>query len=130
MQNVVRDRTAIILGDVAAVRSILKSDPGAVDAREHGSFTPRHHGAASPDRKSTPVEIASMLLTAGADIEAKDDAGRTPLHWAAIRGRDDVAALLISHKAVVSATDGEGKTPLDWAIEKKEDGVADVLRAN
>jgi ankyrin repeat protein len=39
------------------------------------------------------------LLGAGADVNAENDAGRTPLYWARAFGKREVEALLRQHGA-------------------------------
>jgi len=57
-------------------------------------------------------KIVVLLLDAGADLQARDSAGNTPLHWAACAcGNQEVLELLISKGAHVDAKDSNGQTP-------------------
>ena len=55
--------------------------------------------------------------------------GKTPLHWASMKGHLDVALLLLNKGADPNAKDGNGQTPRQVAdiraywIEEVEDGV-------
>jgi ankyrin repeat protein len=60
-------------------------------------------------------EIVELLIAKGADVNAKDKRGRTPLFGAAALGRKEIAGLLIAKVADVNAKDKVGDTPLDWA---------------
>jgi ankyrin repeat protein len=61
-------------------------------------------------------KIVELLLTAGADLRARDSAGHTPLHWAAAAaGSSEIVALMISHGAQMDAKDRMGQTPLHLA---------------
>jgi ankyrin repeat protein/nucleoside phosphorylase len=50
-------------------------------------------------------------------LESRDQQGRTPLHWAAIRADANAVRLLINAKADVNARDNYHKTPLHFASE-------------
>ena len=64
--------------------------------------------------------IAKILIENGANVNAKDDLGYSPLHWSARLGKDNVAKLLIEHNADVNARDANRKTPLHLATEYGE----------
>lgn len=56
------------------------------------------------------ADIARLLIENGADIHAKNKQGSTPLHSAAEKGRTDVARLLIDKGADVNAMNDGGTT--------------------
>ena len=90
-------------------------DAGAdVHAKDEYGATPLSVAVANGDK-----EIVELLIANGADVNAKTNLGRAPLHEAA-GGRKDVAELLIAEGADVNAKAEDGETPLDWA-EKVED---------
>ena len=60
-----------------------------------------------------------QLLAAGVDVNAKDDNGLTPLHYAVSKGYWTFVNFLIKEGADVNAKSDEGKTPLDFAIKGK-----------
>jgi ankyrin repeat protein len=68
------------------------------------------------------LEAVKQHVAAGADVNAKDDRGWTPLHFAS--DRKNVAEFLIKKGADVNAKDAYGFTPLDEA----DDETADLLR--
>ena len=63
----------------------------------HSGSTPLHH------------EAVELLVVAGADVEARDDDGRTPLHTAS---RAEEIAVLVTAGANLEARDNDGLTPL------------------
>jgi ankyrin repeat protein len=65
------------------------------------------------------IDAAEILITNGANINAKTAKGRTPLHSAALYYNwKDIAELLISKGAQVNAKNIYGRTPLHLAASK------------
>jgi ankyrin repeat protein len=87
--------------------------------------------ARRPDRCDTPLHFAAsaavavVLIEGGAEVEALDWSGRSPLHWAAQFGRADVAEVLIRFRAEVGRPAADGATPLHWAAQE---GHSEVIR--
>ena len=76
---------------------------------------------------------AKTLIERGADVNAKDNDGNTPLHWAAWKGQTraaEVAKLLIDNGAEVNAKNKYGNTPLDYAAEINAAKVVKLLIDN
>ena len=86
-------------------------DDGDPNARSESGRTPPHNAADSAD---SPCVIA-VLLDAGADIEAREYRGMTPLHVAADEGVPAVVAALLDAGADPKALDERERTPWDWA---------------
>jgi ankyrin repeat protein len=59
--------------------------------------------------------VVDLLLTRGADLDAGDNRGRTPLMIAAALGDAATAALLLQRGADRTRRDNDGKTALDLA---------------
>ena len=53
-------------------------------------MTPLHHASVAG-----AGEVCRVLVRAGARADRADDAGRTPLHWAAGHGFEEVVAVLL-----------------------------------
>ncbi|MHB8453914.1 MAG: ankyrin repeat domain-containing protein [Acidiferrobacterales bacterium] len=70
------------------------------------------------------LAMAKSLVARGAKVNARDQFGDTPLHWAAGHGNTAVVRLLIAHGADVNARDLHGETPLFGADNK---AVVDLL---
>lgn len=59
------------------------------------------------------VSRLTVLLAQGANLDAKDEDERTPLHWACATGRFDVVEFLLDEANVrVNVQDDAGWTPL------------------
>jgi ankyrin repeat protein len=65
--------------------------------------------------KENIVPEVGRLLRAGADVNAKNHFGGTPLHWACGGGHLPVVIELLAHGADIEAKDMDDRTPLHWA---------------
>jgi hypothetical protein len=107
-------------GDLAAVEAGLGEGTEA-DARDAESNTPL--------MMTRDPEIARRLIAAGADVNARNRSGSTPLIEASRNGATEVARLLIQAGADLEARDtGSHLTPLGWALQAGQEEVARVLR--
>jgi hypothetical protein len=71
--------------------------------------------------------IVKLLLDKGADIEAKDNSGQTPLLWAIYDGRKEIVKLLLDKGADIKAKDKIGLTPLSLATCGGRKEIAKLL---
>jgi len=62
--------------------------------------------------------LFELMLTHGADINARSRGGKTPLHMASESGQVDEVRYLIDRKAAVNVQDNNGNTPLHLAARK------------
>ena len=65
-------------------------------------------------------EAVKVLLEAGADINATNEADFTALHGAAFRGLNEVVEYLVAHDADIDARDFRGRTPFRLAEGSKQ----------
>jgi serine/threonine-protein phosphatase 6 regulatory ankyrin repeat subunit A/serine/threonine-protein phosphatase 6 regulatory ankyrin repeat subunit B len=77
-------------------------------------------------------EVCELLISKGADVNAKDKNGLTPLHLACWQEAKDSSAsvkALLEAGANVKATDKDGWTPLHFAAQSHAEVIALLLRA-
>jgi len=75
------------------------------------------------------MDSAGLLNTNGADVNAKNKDGTTPIHLASTKAHNEgIADLLIANGADVNAKDKDGLTPLAYAKKMRNGAVAEVLR--
>jgi hypothetical protein len=86
--------------------------------------------AMAGSRDEPLLESAELLLTYGADINAKDEVYKgTPLAWAAILGKKAYVAFLLDKGAKTNLADDESwTTPLFWAEYKGHAEIAEASR--
>jgi len=111
---------------VEVARCLLANYPGAdfVTKTDNGGSTPLHYSASF----SGGLEIAQLLLENGAHVNAINNHGRSPLHWAARSGYQSLAVIqeFIRNGAVLLATDKNGDTPFDLARTDGRDYILTV----
>lgn len=72
--------------------------------------------------------VRSLVSSPGADVNATNDRGATPLLEAARFGHEDVCRVLIAAGADLKAKDNDGKTALMLALQGDHDQVVRVLK--
>ncbi|KAI0184788.1 ankyrin repeat-containing domain protein [Xylaria flabelliformis] len=76
------------------------------------------------------LEIIRFLVEAGADVNVKDCAGRSPVHLFYYTGSNEVD-ILVDHGADLEATDKLGRTPLHYAAAVgDEKDVEELLKSS
>ncbi|KAL8895402.1 MAG: hypothetical protein Q9207_008191 [Kuettlingeria erythrocarpa] len=95
---------------------------GAIDKND---WTPLHRALVhrSPDQP----QIIRLLLSHSADIYARCNHGRTPLHYAAKNKNCDIVPYLHAHNADIEARDSANLTPLHTAIDSRFEPMVRLL---
>ena len=80
------------------------------------------------DAKTGNIEVVKQHLVNGADVNAKDWGGYTPLHMAVQNLNIEIAKLLIANGSNVNAITKFGKnTPLFYAVQKRSHEMVKIL---
>jgi ankyrin repeat protein len=100
--------SAIERGDRATVEKLLQSNPDLAGVARHEGATPLHFAAFHGQR-----EIVELLLSAGADINVRDDEyNATPAGWAIHYLRERGALLAIEIEDLLFAVE---RGDVEWA---------------
>lgn len=113
---------AIRGNDIVFVTASLATHPHWAQISNEPDLLPALHEAVRWNRD----KIAAALLDGGADIHARDRAGRTALHVTPIGRGAETVRLMLSRGADVHARDRSGATPLSFAGGHE---IAEVLIA-
>ncbi len=73
------------------------------------------------------VEVVRALLEGGADVNASQHGGYTPLLQAAAAGKKDIVVLLLDYGARQDCICDQGKSAMDYARERGHVEVAELL---
>jgi ankyrin repeat protein len=114
-------------GDRMTLAAAVRADPKAIEWRDSLGYTLLHWAAAVDDDAAV-----RLLLDAGADPNARDVRGQTPLHVAAmsqIRSGGVVMNTLLGRGACVDPADTQGFSPLQIAQRVNRDDLAQTLVA-
>ena len=147
------------LGTPQQLGAILKSDPAALMRLSPAGWTLLHTAAFAGNVPNTELLIAKgadvnkraqskflntplmaallsnqaattkILLEHGADVLVRDASGFTPMHEAAVAGRQDLVQLLLDHGAQLNSVADNGKTPLAEAMRMKYEPLIVWLKA-
>ncbi|MDF2965326.1 MAG: alpha-latroinsectotoxin-Lt1a-like isoform [Rickettsiaceae bacterium] len=88
-----------------------------------GEFNPINEESEEDAR----TKVVDLLLSKGADVNARNDEGNTPLHLAAKCGYDEAVKVILSKGAEVNAINSENDTPLHLAISIHSVEVTRIL---
>lgn len=73
------------------------------------------------------VEVCERFLAEGADVNAEDEDGCTPLLWAVLSGDHNSVEMFIAKGADVNCMNDEQETPLHWAATAGNLPIAELL---
>lgn len=100
-------------GDIDFVREVLKNNKSLANASKNGNFT-----ALIRASQNGHIDVAKLLINNGANVNAMDENGGTPLTWAVgdLNDYPDMVELLLESGAYVNrTTERNSYTALDLA---------------
>ncbi|GMH40553.1 hypothetical protein BSKO_08457 [Bryopsis sp. KO-2023] len=106
-------------GELEKVKELIEEGADVKSADKRYEWTALHHAANGDTRGH--FNIAKELITAGAEVNAQNVDGQTPLHLAARRGYGLMVDLLLESKAELDIKDQDGRTALAVASENHPD---------
>ncbi len=111
---------AAVAGDLESVKRIVNQDPDSINAGDKWGFTALH-GLAEEEHPA----VMRYLLAMGADPNARNDQGITPMHLCAW---PENAAMLIEAGGDVEIRDAAGNRPIDiLSSEPDREDVVEYL---
>lgn len=113
--------SATNFGDLQRVKYVFLFKPNLNTSDKLG-LTPLMYAARNGNH-----EILTMLLKAGAIVDAKDYSGKTALMFAARRGNKDIISILLDYEANVDLQDNGKFTAITWAERFGQKEIADYL---
>ena len=123
-----KSKAIIFKNDIDEVSALLKGNPDLVFSEDENGYAPLHFAVIRHYK-----EVAELLLTGNADVEAKTDSGTRALHFATgfmTPGSKELAELLLANGADVNATEElHSYTPLHCAAAAGYKDVAELLLA-
>ena len=117
------------LGNAPIALAVAAQRPAFVEVLVRGGADPSWPGLLAVAIANRDLPTLCVLLEGGANPNAVDGTGRTPLMLAARLGEPDYAKALLKAGAKVDVRDSDGKLALDWAWTEGREAIAELLIA-
>lgn len=118
---------AAFFGRIPVVELLLSLGAPVNEVSRNPSELRPLHSAVAHRQPQVALEIARALIAAGADVNATQHGGWTPLHAAALHGNLPLVRLLLDAGADAKAKNDTGQTPAALAKTKNHNDVVALL---
>jgi ankyrin repeat protein len=118
---------AAFFGRIPVVELLLSLGAPVNEVSRNPSELRPLHSAVAHRQPQVALEIARALIAAGADVNATQHGGWTPLHAAALHGNLPLVRLLLEAGAIANAKNDTGQTPAALAKTKNHKDVIALL---
>lgn len=116
--------------DVPAKQAPAASAAGEDVAKKRPTSNPAADTALREACTRGDLQAARKAVDEGADANAADENGRTPLMWAAYDGHEAIVTTLLENKARINDRDSEGRTALMYCASGAFPTTVQLLLVN
>jgi ankyrin repeat protein len=122
---------AALRGDIPAMKALIKQGAKPTEGNVYGN-TPLHYALlrTSMERRQGRAKVVAFLVSQGANVNAKNGTGVTPLMEAVNIGDTGAAKFLLAHGAIVDLKDSKGTTALSIASGRLYGDIVELLLLN
>ncbi|XP_072513302.1 transient receptor potential cation channel subfamily A member 1b [Salminus brasiliensis] len=111
-------------GNISSLEFLSRKNPDLLKSRDECGAGPIHHATAS----SNLVVIQLIVTTVGPEeLNAQDDYGRTPLHWAVEKNQEESCSMLLELGADPNILSMALMAPLHLAISLEHNNMVQLL---
>lgn len=118
---------AAFFGRIPVVELLLSAGAPVNEVSQNPSALCPLHSAVAHRQPQVALEISRALIAAGADVNATQHGGWTPLHAAALHGNLPLVRVLLEAEAKAAAKNDTGQTPAGLAKTKNHKEVIALL---
>lgn len=124
-QTLSQARAAAGEGEVSKLEKMIQNNPALLKAKADDDFTLLHYVVMWGSKNKE--EVTELLLSMGADVNARTVDNNTPLYFAVYVENVPIVKMLLRNRSDVNAVNNSGHTPLITAVLRKNLEIIDLL---